>query len=132
MNRSKNYYQCLKSFIHSRVELSTFTVERVGEILDEAMEWHKNQTLMKRPPKVDRGLCYYVICEAWMEAYLKSTQYEWFDTYEKAENHAWIRLAPTGYLNAVGNYDTLWIRLIMQYRKPLKEWWNNGTRECVK
>ncbi|MEK5323352.1 hypothetical protein [Aeribacillus sp. FSL M8-0254] len=92
-------------------------------VIDKVLDWSRSQTIMKRPPKTDARLVYYIACESWLERLLESDLHAKFTSPHAVEDFAWRVLSQSGWGVPVAGYDTAWVELITTFKPRLREWW---------
>lgn len=137
MSKKKQYFLELKMLIDSEVTLKNFNSDLMRSIIDKALYWSKTQTIIKRPPKTDARLIYYIACESWLERLLQSDLHSRFKSPQAIEDFTWRVLSQAGWGANIYGYDTALIMLITEFEPRFREWWaqshetDNRTVECI-
>ena len=123
MTKTKRYFNELKALIDAEITFKNFNKEHVGNVINKALEWSRSQTILKRPPKTDARLCYYIACESWLERLIESDLHDRFKSPQAVEDFVWRVLSQVGWGVPVAGYDTAYITLIQEFKPKLREWW---------
>ena len=123
MSKQKRYFNELKALIDAEITLDNLNADTMHRVIDKALYWSRSQTIMKRPPKTDERLVYYIACESWLERLLETDLHRRFKSPQAVEDFAWQVLSQAGWGVPVVGYDTVWIELITTFKPRLREWW---------
>jgi hypothetical protein len=123
MTKQQQYFRELKSLIDSEVTLDHFNADFMRSIIDKAMGWSRTQTILKRPPKTDARLIYYIACESWLERLLESDLHSRFKSTQAIDDYALRVLSQAGWGANITGYDTAWVRLMTEFKPRIREWW---------
>jgi len=122
-NKQIQYFRELQRIIDDEITLENFNADHVGRVIQQALDWSRSQTIMKRPPKTDTRLCYYIACEAWLKRLLASDWYKRFKSFNDLEEYVWRRVAQVGWGLRIVGYDAEFIELWTDYVDQFKRWW---------
>lgn len=123
MTKTKRYFNELKALIDAEITFKNFNKEHVGNVINKALEWSRSQTILKRPPKTDARLCYYIACELWLERLIESDLHDRFKSTQAVEDFVWNVVSPIGWGLHINGYETAYITLIQDFKPKLREWW---------
>lgn len=123
MTKKEQYFRELKLLIDSEVTLNHFNADIMRSIINKALNWSKTQTIIKRPPKTDARLIYYIACESWLERLLESNLHNQFKSPQAIKDFAWYILSPVGWGASIVGYDALLIDLMTEFKQRIREWW---------
>jgi len=123
VTKTKRYFTELKTLIDAEITLKNFNKEHVGNVINKALKWSRSQTILKRPPKTDARLCYYIACESWLERLLESDLHYRFKSPQAVEEFVWGVVSQIGWGLHINGYDTAYITLIQDFKPKLRQWW---------
>jgi len=129
MTKQQQYFRELKSLIDSEVTLEHFNADLMRSIIDKALGWSRTQTILKRPPKTDARLIYYIACESWVERLLETNLQRHFESTADVEEYVWRRTSQVGWGIPIVGYDTAYIQLIDTFRPKIHKWMEAGSSE---
>jgi len=123
LSKQIQYFRELQRIINDEITLENFNADHVGRVIQQALDWSRSQTIMKRPPKTDTRLCYYIACESWLKRLLASDWYKRFESFSDIEAYIWRRVAQVGWGLRIVGYDAVFIELWTDYVGLFKRWW---------
>lgn len=123
MSKQKRYFNELKALIDAEITLDNLNADTMRRVIDKTLDWSRSQTIMKRPPKTDTRLCYYIACESWLERLIESDLHVRFKSPQAVEDFVWNVVSPIGWGLHINGYDTAYITLIQEFKPKLHEWW---------
>jgi len=127
MKKSELYLQIVDRIIDEHINVTELNSDDIVKAIQAAIEWHKNQQIMKRPPLNSRSLNYYVYlsaCESWLEYLLSSDKQNLFQSYQDLERFIYQFLSQIGWKTQIVGYDSIIVALMAKYASLLKEWLN--------
>lgn len=127
MKKSELYLQIVNRIIDEHINVTELNSDDIVKAIQAAVEWHKNQQIMKKPPLNSRNLNYYVYlsaCESWLEYLLSSNKQNLFQSYQDLERFIYQFLSQIGWKTQIVGYDSIIVALMAKYASLLKEWLN--------